>query len=167
MKATPVKLAAVCVLALFALDASAQGYPRRDRGGSPRDAQQRDSKPNAAAAPLDPYAALERELPSLKVDLLLKADQVDAWSVFERDVRDAAELERARRRHLLALRDAGEKAPTALTLVATLAEEDRQKAEATLDLKRHLEALYGKLDDSQRRMLDRRVVQSQTDPLGR
>lgn len=166
MKTTLPKLAAILALAFFALDAAAQGYPRRDRGGSPRDQQQRDSKPNAGAASPDPYAALERELPSLKVDLLLKADQVDAWSVFERDVRGTAELERVRRRHLLALREAGEKAPTALTIVTTLVEEDRRKAEATADLKRHLEALYDRLDDTQRRMLDRRVVQSQTDPLG-
>jgi len=31
---------------------------------------------------------------------------------------------------------------------------------------RHFEALYAMLDEGQRRMLDRRIVQSQTDPLG-
>jgi hypothetical protein len=51
-------------------------------------------------------------------------------------------------------------------MIATLEEEDRQKAEASADLKRHFEALYAMLDEGQRRMLDRRVVQSQTEPLG-
>jgi hypothetical protein len=114
----------------------------------------------------EPFAALERELPSLKVDLQMTAEQVAAWSVFERDVRDLAELDRVRKRHLLALRDPEGKPPTALAMIATLAEEDRQKAEASADLKRHFEALYGLLDEKQRRTVDRRIVLSQTEPLG-
>ena len=150
------------------MNGEAQGLPRRERSCSPRD-QQRDRAPKAAtaAAGSEPYGALERELPSLKVDLKLTAAQVDAWSLFERDVRDVAEMDRARRRHVLALGQSTEKAPTAVAMIGTLAEEDRVKAEATADLKRHLDALYAKLDDAQRAMLDRRVVLSQTEPLGR
>ncbi|MGZ5032580.1 MAG: hypothetical protein ACXWAC_05235 [Usitatibacter sp.] len=156
-------IALICGLT-FTMTVEAQGMPRRDRGGSPRD---RDPQ-RAAAAPMaqDPYAALEHELPSLKVDLRLTAEQVEGWSLFERDVREVAELGRARLRHLLSLRDSSEKPPTALALIATLAEEDRRKADATGDLKQHLDALYARLDDAQRRMLDRRVVLSQTQPLG-
>ena len=151
------------------VDVSAQGYPGRERGrttprekGAERDAQRAPS----AASSLDPYAALERELPSLQVDLLIRNEQLDDWRVFERDVRDIAEMERARRRHLLALKDAGDKPATALTLIGSLAEDERVKAQAAADLKRHLESLYAKLDDSQRRTLDRRTIQSQTEPLG-
>jgi hypothetical protein len=114
----------------------------------------------------EPFGALERELPSMKVDLLIREEQLDDWRVFERDVRDIAEMERARKRHLMALRESGDKAPTALTLVAALAEEDRLKSEASADLKRHVESLYRKLDDGQRRTFDRRTIQSQTEPLG-
>jgi hypothetical protein len=158
MKTAAIALSVLVSAALLAPDAGAQGFPRRDRSGSPRD---RSERPQAAAATPDPFAAIEHELPSLNVDLMLKADQVEAWNRFERDVREAAELDRARRRHLLALRDASAEPTTALKLMGNLAEEDRQKADATADVKRDLEALYARLDDGQKRTLDRRVVQSQ------
>jgi hypothetical protein len=98
---------------------------------------------------------------------VLKPEQVDAWRVFSRDVRDIAEMDRARRRHLLSLREGGEKPPTASTLIATLAEDERMRYEAITDLRRHFDQLYGALEDSQRRTIDRRVIQSQVEPLGR
>ena len=111
-------------------------------------------------------AAIERELPSLKVDLKLSAEQLAAWTAFERDVRDVAELARARRRHVMAL-GAASGGTSALTLVQTVAEDDRMRAEGMADLRSHLQALYAALADDQRRLLDQRVTQSQTDPLGR
>lgn len=162
---------AFLALALLAgdFDAAAQGMPRRDRSGSPRDrGGDRDAaKATPAVVAQEPFALIERELPSLKVDLLITADQVEAWNLFERDVRDVAELDRTRRRHVLSLREGGERPPTAIAVVATLVEDDRQKAEAAADLKRHLDALYAKLDEKQRQTLDRRVLLSQSDPLGR
>jgi hypothetical protein len=148
---------------LFAADSAAQGMPRRDRGGSPRE------RPAAAApiVPGDPFSALERELPSLEVDLMLKPAQLDGWRVFARDVRDVAEMDRTRRKHLMSLREGGERPPTASTLIAALSEDARLKSEATADLRRHFDQLYAGLDDAQRRTLDRRVVQSQVEPLGR
>jgi hypothetical protein len=158
----------IAAASLIAIDAGAQGMPRRDRGSSPRDAPSRErAKETPPAQGQDPYAALERELPSLGVDLLLTERQLENWRDFERDVRDLAEMDRARRRHLLSLRQAENKAPGAVSLVSSLAEDERMKAEAAADLKRHLDALYAQLDESQKRTLDRRVVQSQTDPLGR
>ena len=115
----------------------------------------------------DAFSALERELPSLEVDLILKPEQVDAWRVFSRDVRDIAEMDRARRRHLMSLREGGEKPPTAGTLIAALTEDERMRYEAIVDLRRHFDQLYGALEDSQRRTIDRRVIQSQVEPLGR
>ena len=162
------RFAMALLLLLLAVDAAAQGMPGRGRGGSPREGQARE-RPQAAspATANDSFSALERELPSLEVDLILKAGQVDAWRVFARDVRDIAEMDRARRRHLLSLREGGEKPPTASTLIATLAEDERMRYEAITDLRRHFEQLYGSLDDSQRRTIDRRVIQSQVEPLGR
>ncbi len=87
--------------------------------------------------------------------------------MFERDVRDVAEMNRSQRRHVMALREGGEKPPTAIALVATLAEDERLKAEATVELQRHLESLYAGLTEAQKRTLDRRIVLSQTEPLGR
>jgi len=142
---------------LFALDAAAQGMPRQ-RGGSPR--ERPASATAAPVVPSEPFSALERELPSLEVDLMLRPGQLDAWRVFSRDVRDVAEMGRAWRKHATAARDAS-------SLIASLAEDDRLKSEASADLRRHFDQLYSGLDDTQRRIVDRRLVQSQLEPLGR
>jgi hypothetical protein len=158
------------VALILALDAAAQPMPGRGRGGSPREAgRARLERPQdaQAAIPGDPFSALERELPSLEVDLALKAEHLDAWRVFSRDVRDIAEMDRARRKHLTSLREGGERPPTAGTFIAALAEDERLRFEAVNDLKRHFEQLYGALDEAQRRTIDRRVIQSQVEPLGR
>ena len=172
MKAAPVLFSVVALCAALALPprAEAQSFPRRDRSGSPRDKadpadRDRDLLRQAAAA--EPFAAMERELPSLRDDLKLDAHQADAFNVFERDVRDAAESGRSRRRHILALRSGGEAPAKAATLLSSLAEDARISAESSADAQRHLDALYTLLDDNQRRLLDRRIVQSQTEPLGR
>jgi len=157
------------------VDVTAQGYPGGGGGGgagrrgAPRGEANKpgETRREPGAGNVDPFAALERELPSLKVDLMMREDQLDDWRVFERDVRDMAELERARRRHLLALRETGDKPPTALTVIGSLAEDARLRAEAAGDLKRHAESLYGRFDEAQRRTFDRRTIQSQTDPLGK
>jgi hypothetical protein len=159
------RFAFVLLVAILALDASAQGYPSRNRGGSPRDRPSQGSTP--IVVPNDPFSALERELPSLEVDLALKPAQVDGYRVFARDVRDIAEMDRTRRKHLMSLREGGEAPPTAGTLIATLAEDERMRYEAITDLKRHFDQLYSGLDDGQRRIIDRRVIQSQVEPLGR
>jgi hypothetical protein len=150
---------------LFALEAAAQGMPGRGRGGMPP--RERDRPVTSAVAPTHPFSALERELPSLEMDLALQPPQLDAWRVFARDVRDIAEMDRTRRKHIMSLRESGERPPSAGTLISTLAEEDRLRSEATAELKRHFYQLYDALDDGQRRTIDRRVIQSQVEPLGR
>ncbi len=172
MRLTKANLSAGAIMVaslLIVADAASQGMPGRGRGGSPRDSQSTNdrARKDAPSPAQEPFAALERELPSLKVDLMLTAEQVSPWNIVERDVRDVAEMDRARFRHLMALRDGGEAAPTAVTFMAALAEDERLKAESTGDLKRHLETLYAMLDPRQRQTLDRRVVLSQTEPLGR
>src|SRR5207237_9891875 len=152
------RIAMALFLFWLALDATAQGMPGgggRGRGGAPREGRGERAPAVTPAIGNDPFSAMERELPSLEVDLILKAEQLDSWRVFSRDVRDIAEMDRARRRHLMSLREAGEKAPTASTLIATLAEDERMRYEAIVDLRRHFEQLYGSLEDSQRRPIDR------------
>jgi len=159
------RAAVLSLVAFLVLDAAAQGMPRRERGGAPR--ERPSSATPAAVVANDPFSALERELPSLEVDLMLKPAQVDGWRVFARDVRDIAEMDRTRRKHLMSLREGGENPPTASALIATLAEDERQRYEAIVDLKRHFDQLFAALDDGQRRTIDRRLVQSQVEPLGR
>lgn len=168
MRRSTLTILAITVAAT-ALDAAAQRMPGRDRGDSPRGESRRDrDAPKARPAEAgDPFAALERELPSLATDLRLTKEQVGPWAAFERDVRDAAELERSRRKHLAAFRDAVDRPGAAGTLLASLAEDARLKAEAAADMKRDLESLWGLLDEGQKRLVDRRLVQSQLEPLGR
>ena len=157
------------MMAAIATDACAQNYPRRGGSGQQRGdtnkSNESERRPSPAIAAIDPYGALERELPSLKVDLMMREEQLDAWRVYERDIRDIAEMERARRRHVMALRDLGETPPPAVKFIGSLVEDDRLRAEASAELKRHVEQLYARLDEGQRRTFDRRTIQSQTDPL--
>jgi hypothetical protein len=167
-KSVSTVLIAAAALALAA-ESAAQGYPKRggQRGEAGKGGESSAQRPGSTSAAMpDPFGALERELPSLKVDLMVREEQLDAWRVYARDVRDLAEMERARRRHLVALRAAGEAPPTALNFINSLVEDDRLRAEAGIELKRHVEQLYARLDDGQRRTFDRRTIQSQTEPLG-
>jgi len=164
------RLACLFLAALLApLDGAHAQFRNRERGALTRDDSPR-SREHAASAPgavgSDPFSSLERELISLKVDLKLRPEQLEAWAAFELDVRAAAEANRTQRRRLIGLRDA-HPAPTAATLLGSLADDAHEEAEATAALREHLKALYGKLDPAQRSMLDRRVAQSQTEPLGR
>jgi hypothetical protein len=151
------------------LDGAHAQFRNRERGALTRDDSPR-SRERPAASPgavgSDPYSSLEREIISLKVDLKLRPDQAEAWAAFERDVRAAAEVNRTERRRIIGLRDANPP-PSAATLLGGLANDAREEAEASAALREHLKALYGKLDPAQKAMLDRRVVQSQTEPLGR
>jgi hypothetical protein len=169
---TIIAAGALALCMLGGTDAMAQGRPG-GRGGGGEMGRQGASKggeqrPSAAVpGASEAYSALERELPSLKVDLLLTTDQLEPWQLLERDIRAAAELERHRTRQLLALRDVSREPPTAQALVAMLADLDRRKADASADVRLHLDALFSRLDARQKQMLDRRVAQSQVDPLGR
>lgn len=114
----------------------------------------------------DPLAALERELPSLRIDLKLSAPQSALWDSFEREVRDIAEMGRQRLKHPLPALEASETPPPAMVLVGRWADEDRSRSEAMLDLRRKLDSLHGVFTEAQRKEFDRRVYLSQTDPLG-
>lgn len=160
-------IAAATMLAI-AGGSSAQ-FSHRDRGGSPRDDagwSKREQKKDAPL-PSDPFAALERELPSLTVDLQLRPEQLDAWNSFQRDVRAAVEIHREQYRRLLALRAPDAPSTSGTALVASLADDARRRADVLAQLRTHLQALQDRLDERQRGMLDRRIVQSQTEPLGR
>jgi hypothetical protein len=165
MKTFPIAVLAWVGLAL-AFHADAQRMPGRDRGGGARDGSRSEREAAKTAVPAgsqEPFAALEREMPSLKVDLRLAAEQVQPWSAFERDVKEVAELERVRRKHLLDLPHSAD----GITMISSLLEDERMRLDAMGDLKRNAQALYATLDSRQREMLDRRILQSQAEPLGR
>ena len=157
-------------LATLALAAQAQygGTQRRPRTDRPPDAQ--SSRDAAAARRLqgaaDPILAIEHELPSLAVDLLVTAEQRPLWASFERSVRDVAELSRSRTRKLMAPRSLDAPAPDAAATINALADDDRQRAEAMADVAMRLKALQESLTAQQRALLDRRILLAVTEPLG-
>lgn len=144
------------------------GRPR-DRGdtGSTHSARPGDSNPRAAPQPLvDPFAAVARELPSLRIDLKLTADQAPLFDSFERQVREAAEAERTRTRYLSALRSGDSDSVTADAALGTIADDDVQRADAARLVLDRMTALYATLTSDQRKQFDRRIIQSLREPLG-
>ena len=93
----------------------------------------RRGTPVHGAAPplLDPVVAIERELPSLRIDLKLTADQTPLFDSFERQVRNTAEAGRVRNRHLSAFRVDEGSTVTADAVLGTIADDDTQRADAT------------------------------------
>jgi hypothetical protein len=166
MKAGHARAIALAFTAL-ALAAAAQspGGQRRARpeGSSPQERPTQDVRPLQA---YDPVIALERELPSLRTDLGLSEEQKAHWGPFERSVRDAAELSRQRAKKMLAPRPIDAPAPNAMGMIAALADDERQRADAMGDAAIRVRALYESLSAAQRSLFDRRVLLSQSEPLG-
>jgi hypothetical protein len=160
---------AVALLALaIPLESQAQvsgGGQRRPRSDMPARETREDTPPRVVQAP-DPVIALERELPSLRTDLGLDEKQKALWGPFERSVRDAAELTRQKTKKLMAPRPVDAPVPNATAVLASLADDERMRAEAIGDAAARLRALYEALSAPQRAMLDRRVLLSQSEPLG-
>lgn len=159
--------AAICAVSLAAgaqmRGAHAHGETaRNDRGEQSSD---RHNKQDRLAA--EPFAALERELPSLQADLRLAVAQSNAWRAFERGVRTIAEINREQQRRMMALAGDSGQHMSGAAFLAWLAETARTRSQATTDLQRHFGALYDSLGEEQRQLIDRRLMLSQTDPLGR
>jgi|GEM_PF-3950171 len=152
-------------LACLAAEAQMGGGQRRSRLEG-RPAQERPESGPQAARAMDPVFALERELPSLRADLKLDEGQGKLWGPFERSLRDAAELTRQRTRRLMTPRPADAPVPNALGVVEALAGEERLRADAMAEAASRLKALYVGLAPAQRSLFDRRVLLSQSEPLG-
>ncbi|HVO88031.1 MAG TPA: Spy/CpxP family protein refolding chaperone [Casimicrobiaceae bacterium] len=158
------------VAALAARAANAQfGGHQRGSGEMPS-SRYRGGDNGKAAGPRpvsDPAAAIERELPSLRIDLRLGPEQIALFDSFERQVRNAAEAGRQRARHVAGLRsDDGGALPTAQVVFSTLADDEAQRSEATRLALERMSELYATFSAEQRKRFDERIVQSLRDPLG-
>ena len=169
MKRFPALLVLSLLLPL-ALPASAQGPGgARDRsrpGGDLGARMQQDRAAPRSPAVTDPMMALERELPSLRTDLKLNAEQQRLWDAFERRARDAAEMSRARLKRMASIRAEPDKSINAVAFVNGIADDDIQRAEAMKEASVKLQALYDTLSAEQKALLDRRVLLAQKEPLG-
>ncbi len=135
--------------------------------GSSRSSHTGDDNPHATGGPpRDPVVAVERELPSLRVDLKLTADQTPLFDSFERQVRNAAEAERLRAGHVAAFRFDDGSTVTASAVLGTIASDDAERADSARLAQEQMTALYAALTADQRKQFDQRIVQSLRDPLG-
>ena len=123
----------------------------------------------------DAIAAIQSELPSLRVDLKLGAEQTPAWNAFSASVRQVRDISLASAKRLMAARalaeapkseSANADPPSALLFISTLAEEERQRAAAMSEMQVALKALLAILSADQRKMFDRRIALAQREPLG-
>ncbi len=172
----PVTIAAATVLLCVPIwmpDACAQtgGVGGRGRGrgdgGQPQN-QPRSEKNDARLTPpvTDPMAAIEREMPSLRLDLKLDHAQSVLFDTFQRTVREAADAARNRTRRLSAFKLDDGSTVSASSIIMTLAETEKARADAVQAVQDKMETLYNTFNTEQRRMFDRRVMQSQREPLG-
>ena len=122
---------------------------------------------------VDPIAAINRELPSLKMDMKISPEQTALWEALSAAVREAnnISINRIKREVMSRLRDDTGKtdaadAPSALVMIAALADDDAQRAEAMRAVTGQASALVEALTPEQRRMFDRRIAQAQREPLG-
>ncbi len=167
---------------LVATTVIAQGMPGgggRPRGGGregnaskkPDQAQQATPRCTANA---DSISTLYQELPSLKADLMLNAEQTRLWDAFALAVRDVRDVMQGRIRREMSVRIKSPEAraaleknpPPATSLFNTLADEDRQRADAMEEARAKAAALVAALTPEQKKMFDRRIALSQADPLG-
>ena len=111
-------------------------------------------------------AAVEREIPSLRIDLKLDRDQGVLFDSFQRTVRDVAEASRQRIRRRLSFKLDDGSTVSAASIITTIAEADVARADAMRAVGEKMDALYATFNADQRRLFDRRIMQSQREPLG-
>ena len=139
------------------------GGRSRDRGSQHSgDSNQHVTNPTL----VDPVAAIERDLPSLRIDLKLTADQKPLFDSFERQVHNTAEAGRSRARHLSGLRNDDGSSVSADTVFGTIADDDTQRAEAARLALDKMTALCAALAPDQQKQFDRRIIQALREPLG-
>ncbi len=176
------RLLLIVAMLLVATTVVAQGMPGgggRSRGGgregnTPRKPDQAQAAPTRSTANADSISTLYQELPSLKADLMLNTEQARLWDAFALAVRDVRDVIQGRIRREMSVRIKSPEArealeknpPPANSLFNTLADEDRQRADAMEDARVKAAALIAGLTADQKKMFDRRIALSQADPLG-
>ena len=163
------------LVASFAVAAQSMPGGGKHRGGGETargNPAERKAAPGALIM-VDPVSAIHRELPSLKADLKLSAEQGALWDAFAGSVRQVANMAQTRARREAMSRLRGDTpvpeptdTPPAGEFIALLAEEDILRGEVMREMKSRVAALVEAMTPEQRKMFDRRIAQSQRDPLG-
>ncbi|QBB71143.1 hypothetical protein ELE36_12700 [Pseudolysobacter antarcticus] len=125
------------------------GHGGGNHGNTP---QQRTLTPEQAAQPID---TIFGQLQQLKLDLLLKPEQIDAWSAMQYAMRDCDEIEKARARRFTSTSSGAAQLP--LVFVQDLADNEHAYAEALAGLAAKMEKLVGLLDARQLKTFNDRL----------
>ena len=142
------------------------GGRSRERSGAGRSARSDEGIPRRAAPPsVEPAEAIERELPSLRIDLKLTTIQAPYFDSYENQVRLAATAARMRLRHIDAYRNDDGSSVKAAALLRTIADDDADRADADRVAVERLDALYAVLTPDQQQQLDARTIKALRDPL--
>ena len=143
------------------------GRSRGSGSGSARSGRSDESTGRRAPPqPIEPAEAIERELPSLRIDLKLTPEQASYFDSYERQVRLAANAVRIRARHVDAYRTDDGSTVKAAAILRTIADDDADRADADRLAIERLDALYAVLTPDQQKQFDTRTIQSLRDPLG-
>lgn len=168
-------LKSLLLAALFLSTAAEAQFPpggggsgRQRGGGEMKNRPERTpERPAARSVPAsDPIAAIHRELPSLRIDMKIGDEQLPAWNAFAAGVRQVNDITQTRLRRAAAAPVEGETPPPVAAFIGALLDEDVQRLEAMRELKSRTAALVDVLTVEQRKMFDRRIAQSQREPLG-
>src|SRR5689334_8122530 len=156
-------MAALFAFSSMASDALAQGYPGGGgRGGGrggmrPSQASAEHSNSAPAQAPVDPLEIFLGTLHTLRMEILVRDDQVERWTSMQDAVRAYVEQQR----------DAGQQSRNpaidpALRL-RNLAEDARARADALQKISDRIAELAKALDDHQRQLFNTRFAEAFSD----
>lgn len=140
---------AVLLAALLAGEVPAQGFPGGSGNGPPGHGPRRGAPPAAAPAPreqpaaADPLAVFFTELRTLRVALLIRDDQAEAWAAMRDALRAYVDL-------AATPRSAPVDAADPLPRLADLAALARERAAILSTVAEHVDTLAGRLDARQR-----------------
>jgi hypothetical protein len=144
--------AVLFTLAGVTLDAAAQGFPGGGgrgggRGGAhapPSDAKSQN--PAATQSAADPLATFLGSLHALRMEILVRQEQVEAWTAMQDALRAYVDLEQNRN-----------SATDPLLRLRNLAADVRARADALQKVSDSMTALVGTLDDHQRQTFASRL----------
>ncbi|MBL8525684.1 MAG: Spy/CpxP family protein refolding chaperone [Betaproteobacteria bacterium] len=167
----PLLLAALLLSTAVEAQFPPGGGGGRQRGGEgpgkSRPERAPDSTPAVRTSPAsDPIAAIHRELPSLRIDMKITGEQVAAWNAFAATVRQINDIVQTRIRRESAARSSDAEPVPIPAFIDILIDEESRRLDAMRELKARVGALTETLNPEQRRMFDRRIAQSQREPLG-
>lgn len=153
----------IFALACFTLDAAAQGFPGGGghgggRGGAhtPPSGTKPSSSPAAQQPAADPLATFLGSLHALRMEILVRQEQVEPWTAMQDALRAYVDIEQDR-----------SAASDPVVRLRSLAADARARADALQKVSESVAALVAALDDHQRQTFSSRLGDAFAQPQAR